>query len=271
MTFNILSFKVKCQIAFRSIVGMLLITLSDITCRRFFRSKIVTRQLRTRLLSMPPLWHQLSKAPQRDHFVHLLSVHWLFVHLSVHLSHFAFAGDICTLRNTSCRTWCIYIVGIRRMFVTLLIFSHQSRLSTEEEMLSLHSEDHINILRKTENMDTKSMEELSQNYDYLYFHNVSSLLWNCWSEFDETWQEAGSQRPLQNLCFFFWLILQQKSSPGARFTNVRKIRKNISTFKVRKNNFKIRTKCFTNVFVRFDRELLNFVTYENNSVTTHVR
>ena len=27
------------------------------------------------------------------------------------------------------------------------------------------------------------------------------LLWNCWTKFNETWQEARSQRPLQRLCF----------------------------------------------------------------------
>ena len=27
------------------------------------------------------------------------------------------------------------------------------------------------------------------------------LLWNCWTEFDETWQEARSQHPLSSLCF----------------------------------------------------------------------
>ena len=29
------------------------------------------------------------------------------------------------------------------------------------------------------------------------------LLWNCWTEFNETWQEARSQHPLPSLCFFF--------------------------------------------------------------------
>ena len=28
------------------------------------------------------------------------------------------------------------------------------------------------------------------------------LLWNCWTEFNETWQEARSQRPLPSLCFW---------------------------------------------------------------------
>ena len=27
------------------------------------------------------------------------------------------------------------------------------------------------------------------------------LLWNCWTEFNETWQEARSQRPLPSFCF----------------------------------------------------------------------
>ena len=30
------------------------------------------------------------------------------------------------------------------------------------------------------------------------------LLWNCWTEFNETWQEARSQRPLPSLCFSDW-------------------------------------------------------------------
>ena len=31
--------------------------------------------------------------------------------------------------------------------------------------------------------------------------HVRLLLWNCWTEFNETWQEAGSQHPLPSLCF----------------------------------------------------------------------
>ena len=36
--------------------------------------------------------------------------------------------------------------------------------------------------------------------DWLRYFRL--LLWNCWTEFNETWQEARSQRPLPNLCFF---------------------------------------------------------------------
>ena len=31
------------------------------------------------------------------------------------------------------------------------------------------------------------------------------LLWNRWIQFNETWQEARSQRPLPNFCFFVFL------------------------------------------------------------------
>ena len=33
------------------------------------------------------------------------------------------------------------------------------------------------------------------------FSHFQLLLWNRWTEFNETWQEARSQRPLQSLCF----------------------------------------------------------------------
>ena len=33
------------------------------------------------------------------------------------------------------------------------------------------------------------------------FHIFWLLLWNCWTEFNETWQKARSQRPLPSLCF----------------------------------------------------------------------
>ena len=32
------------------------------------------------------------------------------------------------------------------------------------------------------------------------------LLWNRWTEFNKTWQEARSQRPLQSLCFSGWSV-----------------------------------------------------------------
>ena len=39
------------------------------------------------------------------------------------------------------------------------------------------------------------------------------LLWNCWTEFNETWQEARSHRPLPSLCFS-GLLEKQDGRPG---------------------------------------------------------
>ena len=39
------------------------------------------------------------------------------------------------------------------------------------------------------------------------------LLWNHWTEFNETWQEARSQLPLQSLCFSGWSE-KQDGRPG---------------------------------------------------------
>ena len=39
------------------------------------------------------------------------------------------------------------------------------------------------------------------------------LLWNRWTEFNETWQEARSQRPLPSLCFWGWSE-KQDGRPG---------------------------------------------------------
>ena len=33
------------------------------------------------------------------------------------------------------------------------------------------------------------------------FLHIRLLLWNCWTEFNEIWQEARSQRPLPSFCF----------------------------------------------------------------------
>ena len=39
------------------------------------------------------------------------------------------------------------------------------------------------------------------------------LLWNCWTEFKETWQEARSQRRIPSLCFSCWSV-NQDVHPG---------------------------------------------------------
>ena len=47
--------------------------------------------------------------------------------------------------------------------------------------------------------------------DWLKYFRL--LLWNCWTEFNETWQEARSQPPLPSLCFWGWSE-KQDGRPG---------------------------------------------------------
>ena len=43
------------------------------------------------------------------------------------------------------------------------------------------------------------------------------LLWNRWTEFNETWQEGRSQRPLPCLCFFFSGWSEKEDGPDLWF------------------------------------------------------
>ena len=45
------------------------------------------------------------------------------------------------------------------------------------------------------------------------FSHFRLLLWNCWTEFNETWQKARSQRLLPSLCFSGWSE-KQDGRPG---------------------------------------------------------
>ena len=53
------------------------------------------------------------------------------------------------------------------------------------------------------------------------------LLWNRWTEFNETWQEARSQRPLPSLCFSGrskkkrWPVLQIRQKGGTLYSGAR--------------------------------------------------
>ena len=46
-----------------------------------------------------------------------------------------------------------------------------------------------------------------------WLRHFQLLLWNRWTEFNETWQEARSQRPLPSLCFSGWSE-KQDGRPG---------------------------------------------------------
>ena len=76
------------------------------------------------------------------------------------------------------------------------------------------------------------------------FSHARLLIWNCWTEFNETWQEAGSQRPLPSLCFSgrsekqddnsgFWLAKTFLTSP---LKPLRRIQLNLKGSKIPKSS-----------------------------------
>lgn len=51
----------------------------------------------------------------------------------------------------------------------------ECREATQDEILTMHTQEHIDILRATENsQDVTALEELASRYDAIYIHPVSS-------------------------------------------------------------------------------------------------
>lgn len=55
------------------------------------------------------------------------------------------------------------------------------RQATEQEILTTHTQEHLNIMRKTQNMSNKLLNTLEQNYNSIYLNNDSyvSALYSC--------------------------------------------------------------------------------------------
>lgn len=49
----------------------------------------------------------------------------------------------------------------------------ETRQATEEEILSKHTAEHINLLESTENFNDNELEHVSSKYDSIYVHPVS--------------------------------------------------------------------------------------------------
>ena len=79
------------------------------------------------------------------------------------------------------------------------IFDFSSE-TAERNSMKLHRKQDLNVLYQVcvFRADRKNkMVALASDW----LRHFRLLLWNRWTEFDETWQEARSQRPLQRLCF----------------------------------------------------------------------
>ena len=88
---------------------------------------------------------------------------------------------------------------LRPSSLTFHIFDFSSE-TTERNLTKLYRKVDLNVLYQVcvFRADQKNkMAALASDW----LRHFRLLLWNRWTEFNETWQEAGSQRPLPSLCF----------------------------------------------------------------------
>ena len=90
-------------------------------------------------------------------------------------------------------------LSVVRPSLTFHIFDFSSE-TAERNSIKLYRKQDLNLLYQVcvFRADRKNkMAALASDW----LRHFRLLLWNRWTEFNETWQEARSQRPLQSLCF----------------------------------------------------------------------
>ena len=80
------------------------------------------------------------------------------------------------------------------------IFDFSSE-STERNSKKLDRKQDLNVLYQVCVFRTDLKNKITVLASY-WLRHFRLLLWNCWTEFNKTWQEARSQPPLPSLCFF---------------------------------------------------------------------
>ena len=95
--------------------------------------------------------------------------------------------------------YCDHALSVVRPSLTFHIFDFSSE-TTEHNSTKLDRKQDLNVLYQVcvFRADWKNkMAALASDWP----RHFRPLLWNRWTEFNETWQEARSQRPLPSLCF----------------------------------------------------------------------
>ena len=101
--------------------------------------------------------------------------------------------------------------SVRPSSLTFHIFDFSSE-TTEQNLTKLDRKQDLNVLYQVcvFRADRKNkMATLASDW----LRHFRLLLWNRWTEFNETWQEARSQHPLPSLCFLGWSE-KQDGRPG---------------------------------------------------------
>ena len=102
----------------------------------------------------------------------------------------------CTIVITHCPS------SVIRPSLTFHIFDFSSE-TTEQNSTKLDKKQDLNSLYQVcVYWADRKNKMAAMSSDWLRHFRL--LLWNCWTEFNETWQEARSQHPLPSLCFSGW-------------------------------------------------------------------
>ena len=89
--------------------------------------------------------------------------------------------------------------SVRPSLLTFHIFDFSSETATQN-LTKLDGKQDLNVLYQVcVFLADRNNKMAALASDWL--RHFGLLLWNHWTEFNETWQEARSQRPLQSLCF----------------------------------------------------------------------
>ena len=131
------------------------------------------------------IWKKCTSAYPAVIFITYLMIE---VHFLVHLSR----RLMCTIVITRCPS------SVRRQSLTFHIFDFSSEI-TEQNSMKLDRKQDLNIFYQVCVFPSDRKNKMAAlASDWLRHFRL--LLWNCWTEFNETWQKARSQRPLPSLC-----------------------------------------------------------------------
>ena len=89
--------------------------------------------------------------------------------------------------------------SVRPSSLTFHIFDFSSE-TTERNLTQLYRKVDLNVLYQVCVFRADRKNKMAALASY-WLRHFRLLLWNRWTEFNETWQEARSQRPLPSLCF----------------------------------------------------------------------
>ena len=111
---------------------------------------------------------------------------------------FAIPGFLVHLSDHICVVRCPSSVRPSSLTFHICDFSSET---AKQNLTKLDRKQDLNVVYQVCVFDRKNkMAALASDW----LRHFRLLLWNHWTEFNETWQEARSQRPLPSLCFSGW-------------------------------------------------------------------